>query len=526
MSLEDNKIDKLVDHIKNSFRVRPNHDPDYVDIGGHLGRLRAKQHQIIFGRRGSGKSCLLVHYHRSVARKDGVLSIYIEADVIKSLPYPDLLIRLLLSISEELYSRSTSLFTRAFGNGAAKLKAIGDTLRTLLDEAEEAKSSDEFSSRSSGSLAASVGGSGSSVSAGSAQEETVRHVTEFRERKIDSLERHLQDYRDALGDALHRSKFTHVAVIVDDFYLISPQWQPNVIDYLHRLVRGLDIYLKVGTVRHRTSHIRYEGGQTIGVELAQDVEEISLDQTFEDIDATEGYLTRMLDSMADQNGLPDFCREHFSEAGLLALTLASGGVPRDFLTIFVEAVDAARDRNATKHLTPRSVYKGAGRVSYRTKLRNLRNDLGSDAGRLESAFRDLYDYCLREKKKTAFLVSQDDARGHPNEHELIQQLMDFKLIHVVEPDTSAASHRQGRYEGYTLDFALFMEPRLRGIDHVEFWKFDEQHRRIGLREAPVYSLNRAAQGPPQAAGATVEQTIEQLQFDVGFDETGPADDDD
>jgi len=69
--------------------------------------------------------------------------------------------------------------------------------------------------------------------------------------------------------------------------------------------------------------------------------------------------------------------------------------------------------------------------------------------------------------------------------------MDFKLIHVVEPDTSAASGRAGRYEAYTLDFSLFMEPRRRSIEIVEFWKRDEDSHRIGVRELPVYSLERA-----------------------------------
>ncbi len=34
--------------------------------------------------------------------------------------------------------------------------------------------------------------------------------------------------------------------------------------------------------------------------------------------------------------------------------------------------------------------------------------------------------------------------AHPAVHELILQLMDFKLIHLVEPSFSAASSRPGR----------------------------------------------------------------------------------
>jgi len=112
---------------------------------------------------------------------------------------------------------------------------------------------------------------------------------------------------------------------------------------------------------------------------------------------------------------------------------------------------------------------------------------------LERLLADLLTFCLREKKKTAFLISQEEAQKHPREHDLIQQLMDFKLIHVVEPDTSAASGRAGRYEAYTLDFSLFMEPRRRNIEIVEFWKIDDNSRRTGIREAPVYPLPRAGQ---------------------------------
>ena len=86
MPLDDPRIDKLTSLIKDSFRVRPNQDPIYVDIGNHLGRLEAKQHQVIFGRRGSGKSCLFVHYHRTRSKDEGVLTVYIEADEVKMLP--------------------------------------------------------------------------------------------------------------------------------------------------------------------------------------------------------------------------------------------------------------------------------------------------------------------------------------------------------------------------------------------------------------------------------------------------------
>jgi hypothetical protein len=94
-------------------------------------------------------------------------------------------------------------------------------------------------------------------------------------------------------------------------------------------------------------------------------------------------------------------------------------------------------------------------------------------------------------------------------------------VHVVESDTSAASGRSGRYEAYTLDFALFMEPRLRGLEHMEFWKRDEQRHAVGVREAPTYSLARARVAMSDASfGESTEDAIDRLESDVGTDEPG------
>ena len=137
-------------------------------------------------------------------------------------------------------------------------------------------------------------------------------------------------------------------------------------------------------------------------------------------------------------------------------------------------------------------------------------------------FVDLLGFCLGEKRKTAFLISQADSQKFPREHEFIQQLMDFKLIHVVEPDTSASSGRPGRYEAYTLDFSLFMEPRRRNIEIVEFWRIDDQRRRVGIREAPVYSLERARQAYDDPTGPSEPSTVLE-ESEEGLNETAGTD---
>lgn len=484
--LSAHDVDELKNLILNSFRVRENQEPVYIDIAGNFGRISAPQHQVIFGRRGSGKSCLFIHYLRS-HESDRIPPIYVLADEFKRLTFPDVLIRLLIKIMEGVPTK---------GHRWKKLlriqtptEAKARELRALLDLAEESDvTSGEKSTRKDAKQAKASEGVLSVQGSQETANERSRSSS-FRERKIETLERHLRDYKDAIQASLETWGQEEVAVLVDDFYLFPRDKQADIVDYLHRLLRDTSLYLKIGTIRHRTSLIRNDK-QTIGVELGQDIEAISLDRTFEDLEATQSFLLQMLRSMAERLEIRDV-DAFFNPQALQALTLVSGGVPRDFLNIFVQAIDAARALQRTRWLTPTLVYQGAGRLSYTQKLRNLKDDAGVDVAGLERTFVDLLKFCLRESKKTAFLISQDDAQTHGSEHDLIHQLMDFKLIHVVEPDTSAASGRSGRYEAYTLDFALFTEPRRRGIEIIEFWKVDENRRRVGIREAPVYPLSRA-----------------------------------
>ena len=165
------------------------------------------------------------------------------------------------------------------------------------------------------------------------------------------------------------------------------------------------------------------------------------------------------------------------------------------------------------------IWKGAGRLTYQTKLRNLREDADESTARLEHLFVDLLQFCLSEKRRTAFLISQEEAQRFGREHDLIQQLMDMRLIHVIESDTSAASRRSGRYEAYTLDFSLFMEPRRRKIEIVEFWEKTESRSKKGVREAPVYSLERAGKAFNIAVTVAPETFLEQVPEETKTDLT-------
>jgi hypothetical protein len=514
MMLDSQEVQTLKNLIRDSFRIRENQDPVYVDLGGNLQRFSSAQHQVIFGRRGSGKSCLQVHFLRQAEINKDPLAIYIGVDEIKRLGFPDVLIRILLGV----FQRLPGAKGRIFGLLKTPQSSIVRSLKELLDNPENADVSQKDTRAAEGGVDIKPGSGtpGVTVKARRGREVT----TTFKSKKLDHLERHLQDYKEALRSSIKGTWHT-VFVLVDDFYLIKKDLQPYVVDYLHRLFRGTDAYLKIGTIRHRTQ-LRVHAGQTIGVELAQDVEEISLDKTFESFEETNSYLHSMLLEMGAVGHKEINVAGLFNNDAPRALTLASGGVPRDFLNIFVDAIDLSVRAGKLDRLTPTFIYKAAALHSYNSKLANIQEEAGYDAEALGRVFADLVTFCLKEKRKTAFLVNIEDAREYPEQHELLQQLMDFKLIHVISQNTSAASGRQGRYVAYTLDFSIFMEPRRRGIEIVEFWKIDDQRRSIGVRESPDYSLARAAAAEANENVLPVDEIVNSIETDTqaAIPETG------
>ena len=59
--------------------------------------------------------------------------------------------------------------------------------------------------------------------------------------------------------------------------------QAQVIDYFHKVAKGSNLWIKVGTIRHRSRWYHF-GDPPYGMKLGDDAEEIDLDVTLEKYD--------------------------------------------------------------------------------------------------------------------------------------------------------------------------------------------------------------------------------------------------
>jgi hypothetical protein len=228
--------------------------------------------------------------------------------------------------------------------------------------------------------------------------------------------------------------------------------------------------LKVGTIRHRTDWYHH-GDPPIGLKLGDDCDDIDLDITLETYEIAKRFLLQILDQVIKEAGLEDH-DQLLAAGGVERLVLASGGVARDFLTIFRKAIDVARERGATyrgERINAEDVNVAAGEHDT-AKRDELKRDTLEERAQLERALKVIQDFCI-DNNVNCFLVERDrESVGR----ELLDELVDLRFVHVAESRTTAREVPGKLFTAYMLDISQYTgERRRRELEMISFWRREE-----------------------------------------------------
>ena len=279
-------------------------------------------------------------------------------------------------------------------------------------------------------------------------------------------------------------------LFLDDLYHIRRADQARVIDYFHRIAKDHHLWLKVGTIRHRTEWY-FHGDPPIGLKLGDDADEIDLDITLEKYELAKEFLHKLLANLSSDVGVsaPEI-DNLLTDGADDRLVLASGGVARDFLSIFRRSVDVARERlraqkDTTEKINAEDVNVAAGEYDT-SKREEFKRDTGSDDQQsLDREFQGIREFCLEEAKTNCFLLDKE-ARGP--EVGLLNELVDLKLLHLVRSRVTVSGRRGRIFEAYMLDLSQYAGARKRrGLGIIEFWKAESKE---SLRRATlIYNVS-------------------------------------
>jgi hypothetical protein len=268
-------------------------------------------------------------------------------------------------------------------------------------------------------------------------------------------------------------------LFLDDLYHIRRRDQAQVIDYFHRIGKGNRLWIKIGTIRHRTQWYLH-GDPPVGAKIGDDIHEIDLDLTLEKYSLTRGFLSKILDTFLGESGVQQDVL--LTDGAIDRLVLASGGVARDFLGILRRSILIARERGETARGPKVGVedVNGAAGEYDSSKREELSRDTLDERQQLEEEFARIGRFAKDQSNANVFLLDKNlpDSEIAP-----IEELVDLRLVHRVRTRVTIPDRPGKIFEAYMLDVSQYTAARKkRELEIIEFWRTDatDSIRRAGL----------------------------------------------
>ncbi|PJE16146.1 MAG: hypothetical protein CK428_03265 [Mycobacterium sp.] len=443
--------------------------------------LDVVDHQVLYGRRGTGKTHALSYLGSEVEAR-GDIALNIDLRTIGS---PD---GLLASDGAPATERATRLLIDLLGqlHNTILEKVLGD--ETLLDDANfveradavlsaittvqisgavesstetEAKQLVKDESRLSASL--KDGTPGLSASAGSGAQAEDRTLRREKRTGTERFALNFTDIARALRELASALTSKRVWLLLDEWSSVPQDLQPYLAEFLLRCVLPLQRFtVKIAAIEQHARFMIESDGRRVGIEIGADMgANVNLDDFLvyegsEDQSRAffKGLFFQHLRSLGGEsstlrgllNREDDIIRKAFTDRRAFdELVRAAEGVPRDALYIAGRAAMRAGDG-----LISVPIVREAARWWFQTdKSAPLAAEGREDAQELLGW---IIERVIRGKKARAFLVNERQSRNP-----LLRTLFDARVLHIVRRGYSAQDDPGQRYEVWVIDYGAYVD---------------------------------------------------------------------
>jgi hypothetical protein len=381
------------------------------DAAANAAAVSAPRHHLIFGRRGAGKTALMVEVRQSI-EEEGQVGVWMNMQTYRHEPIQRIFLYFVQKICDAitLHYRGRALTPNAV------LRATD-----LEERAQRALARKNFSEQDA-------------------------------QRLIPEMQQLISRFVAAADVRLY--------VFIDDFYYLNRAEQPALLDMFHGCVRDTDAWLKIASIRHLTRW--FQSSPPLGLQTGHDAAHIDLDVTLQDPQRATQFLEHVLLTYAQHAGVKRLSSV-FSRGALDRLVLASGAVPRDYLTLAANALTRAQTRAKARLVGTQDVNQAAGDAA-QAKIQELEDDLAADHGSAErtlAALNELKSFCLERERSTYFRVDVRDKETRTVEYSALTDLLEVRLTHLIDPSVSDVRRAGERAEVFMLDLSQFAGARLK-----------------------------------------------------------------
>lgn len=431
--------------------------------------------QIIYGRRGTGKTHVLRVLESSLKTKDKVCVIYVDARTIGStsqfadvnVPLPARCTSLFRDLLGEIYNGLLDFVVNQEGpdvdRALEQISLLGESASQPVETKrhESVTESQTVNTSSKSAVGAQLSSHSPSLSA------TIG-VENARQAEIGSTYRF--EYSDkVIFPSVSVPIKTVLAIYGAQLYILLDEWsslpldvQPYFAEFIKRSFLPLtNVAVKIGSLEYRSDFGVTTTNGSIGFEMGADI------SAFLDIDDYYVYDRNpeaITDAFANilvrhlSNELPDgylatlgietgakLASRLFTERKVFQeLVRASEGVARDLINIFSKAYFLAHRKNKQK-IERDAVLEAARQWFEQDKQRNLSDPL-------RTVLRRITDEVIGSRRARSFLLPRELA-AHPT----IQQLFDLRVLHLVQRGYADKEKPGVRYNIYALDYGTYVD---------------------------------------------------------------------
>ncbi len=476
----------LIKEIEQNIRTTDSTTKTFVDNGGILDRMQNERNQIIFGRRGSGKTLLLNNFLKSYPFAFHA-KVNLEQFKIDSLA--DAIIGTLISALEQyksqILSSKQSLFSRLFSSKDLPIGTINSTigyLYNLLSEIEDSELLTEDTNSSSSSSSLNLGNKIIGINLQDDEDSSKAIKRKFKINKLNSLNQSKIPIKNLLIAISKQSDSSKLFLSLDDFYFLNKQYQPYFIDFFHNLSKNTGLLLKVATIRQR-SLLSIKKDTFIGVDIGDDIQPIELDYTLDKFDTLKNFMTQIINAFIKSSYAESVkLSEVIDEKAFNLLCVASGGVPRDFLTYFIDICEICISNNSCANIY--DVHDVAAK-NLNNKLQNFEQDAQEDKEMLLDCLNLIREQIISNKKTNVFLLPSNINSINDNWEQAVRELVDLRLLHQLS--TNIKVNGNERYNAYLIDMSLYANNLKEQFNYVDINSINVLEKQK-LNSAPVLEI--------------------------------------
>lgn len=464
------KLTKRAENIDRSQLVET-----FVDVGSLFTLLSNNDNQILYGRRGTGKTHAF-YYLSDYVEKEGDISIQIDLRTLgstggiysdPSLSISERSTRLLVDTLSELHE---NLFEYIIDHDdELDLSRFGPLLDQFVEsisevsvegpvEQEEIIGENSSNSNTSG-VEIGLSNSGFNVS-GELNSNTNNEQSHSIRRRVTGNQRHRIHFGNVfnkLNKLMDEFNSKKVWLLLDEWSEVPLDIQPYLADLLRRTVFPIrKIAVKIAAIEQRCKfRILDDNTGYIGVEVGADTSPgIDLDEFMvfdNDAEKAKSFFAKLIYKhiapILSEEDRPDSAEKLINEAFTQTSTFdefvrAAEGVPRDAINILGIAAQKA-DQSKIKI---NDIRVAAQRWYNRAKERTV-----SAREKAHDLLRWIIDEVISHRRARAFLLRSDIR------HELIDFLFDARVLHIVKNSVSAHDKPGLRFKVYSIDYGCYVD---------------------------------------------------------------------